>query len=189
MFKILKKEINWGERKLILETGRIARQANGSVLATYGGTSVLCTVVISKEPKEGVDFLPLTVNYQEKTFAAGKIPGGFFKREARPSEKETLISRLIDRPIRPLFPDNYYNEIQIVCTLLNLDKSTSQDVVAFIGASAALALAGAPVEETVAAAKVGYVDKKSVLNPSNEDLEKSDLELIVAGTKDGVLMV
>ena len=189
MFKILKKEINWGGRKLTLETGRIARQANGSVLATYGGTTVLCTVVISKEPKEEVDFLPLTVNYQEKTFAAGKIPGGFFKREARPSEKETLISRLIDRPIRPLFPDNYYNEIQIVCTLLNLDKSTSPDVVAFIGASAALALAGAPVEETVAAAKVGYVDKKFVLNPSNEDLEKSDLELIVAGTKDGVLMV
>ena len=189
MFKILKKEINWGGRKLTLETGRIARQANGSVLATYGGTSVLCTVVISKEPKEGVDFLPLTVNYQEKTFAAGKIPGGFFKREARPSEKETLISRLIDRPIRPLFPDNYYNEIQIVCTLLNLDKSTSPDVVAFIGASAALALAGAPVEETVASAKVGYVDKKFVLNPSNEDLEKSDLDLMVAGTKDGVLMV
>ena len=189
MFKILKKEINWSGRKLILETGRIARQANGSVLATYGGTSVLCTVVISKEPKEEVDFLPLTVNYQEKTFAAGKIPGGFFKREARPSEKETLISRLIDRPIRPLFPDNYYNEIQIVCTLLNLDKSTSPDVVAFIGASAALALAGAPVEETVAAAKVGYVDKKFVLNPSNEDLEESVLDLMVAGTKDGVLMV
>ena len=189
MFKILKKEINWGGRKLTLETGRIARQANGSVLATYGGTSVLCTVVISKEPKEGVDFLPLTVSYQEKTFAAGKIPGGFFKREAKPSEKETLISRLIDRPIRPLFPDNYYNEIQIICTLLNLDKSTSPDVVAFIGASAALALAGAPVEETVASAKVGYVDKKFVLNPSNEDLEKSDLNLMVAGTKDGVLMV
>ena len=189
MFNILKKEINWGGKKLTLETGRIARQANGAVLVTYGETSVLCTVVLSKKPKEDVDFLPLTVNYQEKTFAAGKIPGGFFKREARPSEKETLISRLIDRPIRPLFPDNYFNEIQIICTLLNLDKSTSPDVVAFIGASAALALAGAPVESTVAAAKVGYSSKKFILNPSKEDLKESDLDLIVAGTKDGVLMV
>ena len=189
MFDIIKKEIQWGGKKLTLETGRIARQADGAVLATYGETVVLCTVVASKEPKEGVDFLPLTVNYQEKTFAAGKIPGGFFKREARPSDKETLISRLIDRPIRPLFPENYFNEIQIICTLLNLDKETSPDIVAFVGASAALALAGAPVQSTVAAAKVGYIDKKFVLNPSNSQLENSDLELIVAGTKDGVLMV
>ena len=189
MFDIIKKEIQWGEKKLILETGRIARQANGAVLATYGETTVLCTVVASKEPKEGVDFLPLTVSYQEKTFAAGKIPGGFFKREAKPSDKETLISRLIDRPIRPLFPENYFNEIQIICTLLNLDKEASPDIVAFVGASAALALAGAPVQSTVAAAKVGYIDKKFVLNPSNLQLENSDLELIVAGTKDGVLMV
>ena len=189
MFDIIKKEIQWGGKKLTLETGRIARQADGAVLATYGETVVLCTVVTSKEPKEGVDFLPLTVNYQEKTFAAGKIPGGFFKREARPSDKETLISRLIDRPIRPLFPENYFNETQIVCTLLNLDKETSPDIVAFVGASAALALAGAPVQSTVAAAKVGYIDKKFVLNPSNSQLENSDLELIVAGTKDGVLMV
>ena len=189
MFDIIKKEIQWGGKKLTLETGRIARQADGAVLATYGETVVLCTVVASKEPKEGVDFLPLTVNYQEKTFAAGKIPGGFFKREARPSDKETLISRLIDRPIRPLFPENYFNETQIVCTLLNLDKETSPDIVAFVGASAALALAGAPVQSTVAAAKVGYIDKKFVLNPSNSQLENSDLELIVAGTKDGVLMV
>ena len=189
MFDIIKKEIQWGGKKLTLETGRIARQADGAVLATYGETVVLCTVVASKEPKEGVDFLPLTVNYQEKTFAAGKIPGGFFKREARPSDKETLISRLIDRPIRPLFPDNYFNETQVVCTLLNLDKETSPDIVAFVGASAALALAGAPVQSTVAAAKVGYIDKKFVLNPSNSQLENSDLELIVAGTKDGVLMV
>ncbi|PPR37236.1 MAG: Polyribonucleotide nucleotidyltransferase, partial [Alphaproteobacteria bacterium MarineAlpha6_Bin4] len=152
-------------------------------------TTVLCTVVASKEPKEGVDFLPLTVSYQEKTFAAGKIPGGFFKREAKPSEKETLISRLIDRPIRPLFPENYYNETQIICTLLNLDKDTSPDIVAFIGASAALALSGAPVQSTVAAAKVGFIDKKFVLNPSNSELENSDLDLIVAGTKEGVLMV
>jgi len=158
-------------------------------LATYGETVVLCTVVTSKEPKEGVDFLPLTVNYQEKTFAAGKIPGGFFKREARPSDKETLISRLIDRPIRPLFPENYFNETQIICTLLNLDKDTSPDVVAFVGASAALALAGAPVQSTVAAAKVGYIDKKFVLNPSKLQLEDSDLDLIVAGTNEGVLMV
>ena len=189
MFDIIKKEIQWGEKRLILETGRIARQANGAVLATYGETTVLCTVVVSKEPKEGLDFLPLTVSYQEKTFAAGKIPGGFFKREARPSDKETLISRLIDRPIRPLFPENYFNETQVVCTLLNLDKETSPDIVAFVGASAALALAGAPVQSTVAAAKVGYIDKKFVLNPSNSQLENSDLELIVAGTKDGVLMV
>ena len=189
MFDIIKKEIQWGGKKLTLETGRIARQADGAVLATYGETVVLCTVVASKEPKEGVDFLPLTVNYQEKTFAAGKIPGGFFKREARPSDKETLISRLIDRPIRPLFPENYFNETQIVCTLLNLDKETSPDIVAFVGASAALALAGSPFQATVAAAKVGYIDKKFVLNPSNSQLENSDLELIVAGTKDGVLMV
>ena len=189
MFDIIKKEIQWGGKKLTLETGRIARQADGAVLATYGETVVLCTVVTSKEPKEGVDFLPLTVSYQEKTFAAGKIPGGFFKREARPSDKETLISRLIDRPIRPLFPENYFNETQVICTLLNLDKETSPDIVAFVGASAALALAGAPVQSTVAAAKVGYIDKKFVLNPSNSQLENSDLELIVAGTKDGVLMV
>jgi len=189
VFDIIKKEIQWGGKKLTLETGRIARQADGAVLATYGETVVLCTVVTSKEPKEGVDFLPLTVNYQEKTFAAGKIPGGFFKREARPSDKETLISRLIDRPIRPLFPENYFNETQIICTLLNLDKDTSPDVVAFVGASAALALAGAPVQSTVAAAKVGYIDKKFVLNPSKLQLEDSDLDLIVAGTNEGVLMV
>ena len=189
MFKIIKKEINWGEKKLTLETGRIARQASGAVLATYGETTVLCTVVASNEAKEGVDFLPLTVSYQEKTFAAGKIPGGFFKREAKPSDKETLISRLIDRPIRPLFPDNYFNETQVICTLLNLDKDTSPDVVAFIGASAALAISGAPMQATVGAAKVGYIDKKFVLNPSNSQLENSDLELVVAGTKEGVLMV
>ena len=189
MFDIIKKEIQWGGKKLILETGRVARQASGSVLATYGETTVLCTVVASKEPKEDVDFLPLTVSYQEKTFAAGKIPGGFFKREAKPSDKETLISRLIDRPIRPLFPENYFNEIQIICTLLNLDKDTSPDIVAFVGAAAALALSGAPIQSTVAAAKVGYIDKKFILNPSKSQLENSDLELIVAGTKDGVLMV
>ena len=189
MFKIIKKEINWGGKKLTLESGRIARQADGAVLATYGDTTVLCTVVASKEPQEGVDFLPLTVSYQEKTFAAGKIPGGFFKREAKPSDKETLISRLIDRPIRPLFPDNYFNETQVICTLLNLDKDTSPDIVAFIGASAALALSGAPVQATVSAAKVGYIENKFVLNPSNSQLENSDLELVVAGTKEGVLMV
>ena len=189
MFDIIKKEIQWGGKKLVLETGRVARQASGAVLATYGETTVLCTVVASKEPREDVDFLPLTVSYQEKTFAAGKIPGGFFKREAKPSDKETLISRLIDRPIRPLFPENYFNETQIICTLLNLDQDTSPDVVAFIGASAALALSGAPVQSTVAAAKVGYIDKKFVLNPSKSQLENSDLDLVVAGTKDGVLMV
>ena len=177
MFDIIKKEIQWGGKKLVLETGRVARQASGAVLATYGETTVLCTVVASKEPKEDVDFLPLTVSYQEKTFAAGKIPGGFFKREAKPSDKETLISRLIDRPIRPLFPENYFNETQIICTLLNLDQDTSPDIVAFVGAAAALALSGAPIQSTVAAAKVGYVDKKFVLNPSKSQLENSDFRI------------
>ncbi len=189
MFKTFRKEIEWGGRKLILETGKIARQADGAVLATYGETTVLCTAVGAKSAKPGIDFFPLTVNYQEKTFAAGKIPGGFFKREGRPSEKETLVSRLIDRPIRPLFHDNYRNETQVVCTVLSHDMKNDPDVVAMIGASAALTISGLPFLGPIGAARVGYIDGQYVLNPVKEDLEKSVLDLVVAGTTEGVLMV
>ncbi|MBL8643298.1 MAG: polyribonucleotide nucleotidyltransferase [Rhodospirillaceae bacterium] len=189
MFKTFRKEIEWGGRKLVLETGKIARQADGAVLATYGETTVLCTAVGAKSPKPGIDFFPLTVNYQEKAFAAGKIPGGFFKREGRPSEKETLVSRLIDRPIRPLFHDSYRNETQVVCTVLSHDLKNDPDVVAMIGASAALTISGIPFLGPIAAARVGYIDGQYVLNPVTEDLEKSVLDLVVAGTTEGVLMV
>jgi polyribonucleotide nucleotidyltransferase len=189
MFKTFRKEIEWGGRKLILETGKIARQADGAVLATYGETTVLCTAVGAKAPKPGVDFFPLTVNYQEKAFAAGKIPGGFFKREGRPSEKETLVSRLIDRPIRPLFHDYYRNETQVVCTVLSHDMKNDPDVVAMIGASAALTISGLPFLGPIGAARVGYIDGQYVLNPVQEDLPKSALDLVVAGTTEGVLMV
>ncbi len=189
MFKIHRKEIEWGGRKLVLETGKIARQADGAVMATYGETTVLCTAVGAKSPKPGIDFFPLTVNYQEKTFAAGKIPGGFFKREGRPTEKEILTSRLIDRPIRPLFHDGYRNETQIVCTVLSHDLKNDPDVVALIGASAALTISGIPFLGPIAAARVGYVDGQYVLNPSMDELEKSALDLVVAGTREGVLMV
>ncbi|MBL8630963.1 MAG: polyribonucleotide nucleotidyltransferase [Rhodospirillaceae bacterium] len=189
MFKTFRKEIEWGGRKLILETGKIARQADGAVLATYGETTVLCTAVGAKSPKPGIDFFPLTVNYQEKAFAAGKIPGGFFKREGRPSEKETLVSRLIDRPIRPLFHDNYRNETQVVCTVLSHDMKNDPDVVAMIGASAALTISGLPFLGPIGAARVGYIDGQYVLNPVTEDLQKSVLDLVVAGTTEGVLMV
>ena len=189
MFKQFKEEIDFGGKKLTLETGKVARQADGAIIATWGETIVIATVVGAKKVNPETDYFPLQVNYQEKYYAAGKIPGGYFKREARPTEAETLISRLIDRPIRPLFPENYFNETQIICTLLNLDKEISPDIISFIGASAALALSGAPVQSTVAAAKVGYKDKKFLLNPSKLELEDSDLDLVVAGTKDGVLMV
>src|SRR5690554_5925133 len=142
MFKVIRKEIEWAGKKLTLETGKIARQADGAVVASYGETVVLCTAVAQKKAKEGIDFFPLTVNYQEKAFAAGKIPGGFFKREGRPSEKETLICRLIDRPIRPLFPSGFYNETQVICTVLSHDPEVDTDVIAVIGASAALAISG-----------------------------------------------
>ncbi|HEY8013123.1 MAG TPA: polyribonucleotide nucleotidyltransferase, partial [Dongiaceae bacterium] len=189
MFNIHRKEINWGGRKLVLESGRIARQADGAVLATYGETVVLCTAVAQKQPKPGIDFFPLTVNYQEKTFAAGKIPGGFFKREGRPTEKEVLTSRLIDRPIRPLFAAGFRNETQVVCTVLSHDLENDPDVVALIGASAALTISGIPFLGPIAAARVGYAEGKYILNPLQENLPDSALDLVVAGTGGGVLMV
>jgi polyribonucleotide nucleotidyltransferase len=189
MFNITRKEITWGGRPLILETGKIARQADGAVLATYGGTQVLCTAVAQKTVKPGVDFFPLTVNYQEKTFAAGKIPGGFFKREGRPSEKETLTSRLIDRPIRPLFPDGFRNETQVICTVLTHDLENDPDIVSLVGASAALTISGIPFLGPVGAARVGYIDGQYVLNPQMDELSNSKLDLVVAGTREGVLMV
>src|SRR5580700_2479176 len=189
MFNYYRKEIDWGGRKLILETGKIARQADGAVMARYGDTIVLCTAVGVKSARPGQDFFPLTVNYQEKAFAAGKIPGGFFKREGRPSEKEVLVSRLIDRPIRPLFPEGFRNEVQVVATVLSHDLENDPDVVALIGCSAALTLSGIPFFGPVAAARVGYVDGQYVLNPTAEQMAGSKLDLVVAGTAEGVLMV
>src|SRR5688572_30819216 len=189
MFQVFRKELNWGGRRLVLETGKIARQADGAVLATYGETTVLCTAVAAKSAKAGQDFFPLTVNYQEKTFAAGKIPGGFFKREGRPSEKETLTSRLIDRPIRPLFVSGFRNETQVVCTVLSHDLENDPDVVALVGASAALTLSGIPFMGPIGGARVGYINGEYVLNPTLPQMEESQLDLIVAGTTEGVLMV
>jgi polyribonucleotide nucleotidyltransferase len=189
MFNYHKVEIEWGGRPLTLETGKIARQADGAVLATYGETAVLATVVSMKEPKPGVDFFPLTVNYQEKTYAAGKIPGGYFKREGRPSEKETLVSRLIDRPIRPLFPDGYKNDTQVVVTVLQHDMENDPDVLSMVAASAALTLSGVPFMGPVGAARVGYINGKYVLNPHIDEMPESKLDLVVAGTADAVLMV
>jgi polyribonucleotide nucleotidyltransferase len=189
MFEVHRQEIMWGGRKLTLETGKIARQADGAVMVRYGDTVVLCTAVGARSPKPGIDFFPLTVNYQEKTFAAGKIPGGFFKREGRPSEKETLVSRLIDRPIRPLFVDGYRNETQIVCTVLSHDLENDPDIVALIGASAALTISGIPFMGPIAAARVGYFEGEYKLNPQVDEMPSSKLDLVVAGTIDGVLMV
>jgi polyribonucleotide nucleotidyltransferase len=189
MFEVFRKELMWGGRRLVLETGKVARQANGAVMATYGETTVLCTAVANKQQKPGQDFFPLTVNYQEKTFAAGKIPGGFFKREGRPSEKEVLTSRLIDRPIRPLFASGFLNETQVVCTVLSHDLENDPDIVALVGASAALTISGIPFLGPIAGARVGYIDGQYVLNPKLEELPNSQLELVVAGTTEGVLMV
>jgi len=189
MFDIHRKEIEWGGRTLVLETGHVARQAGGAVMATYGDTTVLCTVVGKRSVKPGQDFFPLTVNYQEKYYSAGKIPGGFFKREARPSEKETLICRLIDRPIRPLFPKGFKNEVQVICTVVSYDLENDSDIIAMIGASAALTLSGLPFFGPIAGAKVGYIDGEYVLNPTLDEVKESDLELVVAGTSDAVLMV
>jgi polyribonucleotide nucleotidyltransferase len=189
MFQVYRKELDWGGRRLVLETGKIARQADGAVLVTYGETTVLCTAVAAKTAKPGQDFFPLTVNYQEKTFAAGKIPGGFFKREGRPSEKETLVSRLIDRPIRPLFVPGFRNETQVVCTVLSHDLENDPDVAAMVGASAALTISGIPFMGPIAGARVGYIDGQYVLNPTAADLERSELDLVLAGTSEGVLMV
>ena len=189
MFNQFRKEIAWGGRKLVLETGKIARQADGAVMARYGDTIVLCTVVGARNAKPGQDFFPLTVNYQEKAFAAGRIPGGYFKREGRPSERETLTSRLIDRPIRPLFPEGFRNEVQVIATVLSHDLENDPDIVALIGCSAALTLSGIPFFGPVAAARIGYVDGQYVLNPTPAERENSALDLVVAGTNEGVLMV
>ena len=189
MFNIQRQQVEWGGRPLAIETGLMARQADGAVLVTYGETQVLCTAVARKEVREGADFFPLTVNYQEKMSAAGRIPGGFFKREGRPSEKETLTSRLIDRPIRPLFPDGFRNEVQIICTVLSADLENDPDIPAMVGASAALALSGAPFMGPIAGARVGFADGAYVLNPRIPELADSHLDLVVAGTRDGVLMV
>jgi len=189
MFNVHRKEIMWGGRKLVLESGRIARQADGAVLVSYGETTVLCTAVAMKAPRPGVDFLPLTVNYQEKTFAAGKIPGGFFKREGRPSEKETLTSRLIDRPIRPLFAKGFRHETQVVATVLSHDLENDPDIAAMVGASAALTLSGVPFMGPIGAARVGWIDGNYVLNPQMDEMSTSKLDLVVAGTADAVLMV
>ncbi|MCK8787421.1 polyribonucleotide nucleotidyltransferase [Roseomonas sp. NAR14] len=184
-----RKDISWGGRTLTLETGKIARQADGAVMARLGDTIVLCTAVGARSVKPGQDFFPLTVNYQEKAFAAGKIPGGFFKREGRPSEAETLISRLIDRPIRPLFPEGFRNEVQVVATVLSHDMENDPDIVAMVGCSAALTLSGIPFFGPVGGARVGYIDGQYVLNPTVEQRKASQLDLVVAGTQEGVLMV
>jgi polyribonucleotide nucleotidyltransferase len=189
MFDIKRKTIDWAGRPLTLETGRIARQADGAVLATYGETVVLATVVYGRAPKPGLDFFPLTVNYQEKTFAAGKIPGGYFKREGRPTEKETLVSRLIDRPIRPLFVKGFKNETQVVITVLQHDLENDPDVVGMVAASAALTISGVPFMGPIGAARVGYIEGEYVLNPTLEQLPTSDLDLVVAGTQDALMMV
>ena len=189
MFNHYRKEIEWGGRRLVLETGKIARQADGALMVTYGETKVLCTVVGEKTTRPGVDFFPLTVNYQEKAFAAGKIPGGFFKREGRPSEKETLSSRLIDRPLRPLFAKGYRNETQVICTVVSHDLENDPDIVALIGASAALTLSGLPFLGPIAGCRVGHLDGAYKLNPQIDEMSASQLNLVVAGTAEGVLMV
>ena len=189
MFDVQKAEVDWGGRKLTLETGRIARQADGAVLATYGETTVLATVVSMREPKAGQDFFPLTVNYQEKYFAAGRIPGGFFKREGRPTEKETLTSRLIDRPIRPLFAAGYRNDTQVIITVLSHDLENDPDIVGLVAASAALTLSGVPFMGPIGGARVGYINGGYVLNPLVDQVKESKLDLVVAGTADAVLMV
>jgi polyribonucleotide nucleotidyltransferase len=195
MFEVTKKSIQWGEETLTLETGKVARQADGTVIATLGETSVMANVTFAKEMKEGQDFFPLTVHYQEKYYAAGKIPGGFFKREARPSEKETLTARLIDRPIRPLFVEGFKHEVLVMCTVLSHDLVNDPDIVAMIAASAALTLSGVPFMGPVAGCRVGYSDGAYVLNPTVDDMDHlrtnpdQRLDLVVAGTKDAVMMV
>ena len=187
--RYFRKELDWGSAKLILETGKVARQADGAVVASYGDTVVLATVVGARNAKPGQDFFPLTVNYQEKFFAAGRIPGGFFKREGRPTEKETLVSRLIDRPIRPLFPHGFRNEVQVIVTVLSHDLENDPDIVALVAASAALTISGIPFFGPVGAARVGYINGEYVLNPTTSEKEDSKLDLVLAGTTEGVLMV
>jgi polyribonucleotide nucleotidyltransferase len=189
MFNIHRVQLDWGGRQLTLETGRLARQADGAVFASYGDTTVIATVVAAKQPKEGIDFLPLTVNYQEKYFAAGRIPGGYFKREGRPTEKETLTSRLIDRPVRPLFADGWRCDTQVIVTTLSHDLENDPDIVAMVAASAALTLSGAPFMGPIGAARVGFINNEYVLNPQLDEMAESQLDLVVAGTQDAVLMV
>tara|TARA_B100000579_G_scaffold435611_1_gene459328 strand:- start:24 stop:2093 length:2070 start_codon:yes stop_codon:yes gene_type:complete len=189
MFKQYKEEIIFGGEKITLETGKIARQADGAIIATWGETVVIATVVGAKKVNPETDYFPLSVNYQEKYYAAGKIPGGYFKREARPTESETLISRLIDRPIRPLFPEDFRNEVQVLPTVLSYDNEHEADILSIIASSAALSISGLPFKGPVGASRVGFIDGKCVLNPTKKDLENSKLDLVVAGTKDAVLMV
>jgi polyribonucleotide nucleotidyltransferase len=189
MFDIHRVQLDWGGRQLTLEAGRLARQADGAVFASYGDTTVLATVVAAKEPKEGIDFLPLTCNYQEKYYAAGRIPGGYFKREARPTEKETLVSRLIDRPVRPLFADGWRCDTQVIVTVLSHDLENDPDILAMVAASAALTLSGAPFMGPIGAARVGFINNEYVLNPQIDEMTESQLDLVVAGTQDAVLMV
>ncbi len=189
MFDVKNVEIEWAGRTLKLETGKIARQADSTVIATYGGTTVMCNVVAAKEANPDMDFFPLTVNYQEKYYSVGKIPGGFFKREARPTEKETLVSRLIDRPVRPLFHKDFKNETQVTCTVLSHDQENDSDVVAMVAASAALTLSGLPFLGPLGAIKIGFIEDEFVVNPSKSQLSNSKLELVLAGTKEGVLMI
>src|SRR6201994_1167735 len=189
MFNIHRVQLDWGGRQLTLETGRLARQADGAVFASYGDTTVLATVVAAKTPKEGIDFLPLTRNYQEKYYAAGRIPGGSFKREARPTEKETLVSRLIDRPIRPLFADGWRCDTQVIVTVMSHDLENDPDILAMVAASAALTLSGAPFMGPIGAARVGFINNEYVLNPQIDEMQESQLDLVVAGTADAVLMV
>ena len=189
MFDIHREEIEWGGRPLVLETGKMARQADGAVLATYGDTTVLATVVAERSPRPGIDFFPLSVHYQERTYAAGKIPGGYFKREGRPSEKETLTSRLIDRPIRPLFADGFKNETQVIINVLSHDLENDPDIVAMVATSAALTISGIPFMGPIGAARVGFQDGEYILNPTIEQVAESQLDLVVAGTVDAVLMV
>ena len=189
MFDIKKVEINWGGKPLTLETGRVARQADGAVVATMGETVVLCAVTAARTVKEGQDFFPLTVHYQEKYSAAGRIPGGFFKRERGATEKETLTSRLIDRPIRPLFPEGFLNEINVIAQVLSYDGENEPDVLAMVAASAALTISGVPFMGPIGAARVGYVDGAYILNPTGEQVKTGELDLIVAATGDAVMMV
>src|SRR5919206_4833374 len=189
MFDIHRVELDWGGRKLVLETGKIARQADGAVVATYGESKLLATVVAAKEPKEGIDFLPLTCNYFEKFYAAGRIPGGYFKREGRPTERETLISRLIDRPIRPLFADGWRCDTQVIVHVLSHDLENDPDILAMVASSAALTLSGVPFMGPIGAARVGFINNEFVLNPQIDEMQESQLDLVVAGTADAVLMV
>src|SRR5436190_850010 len=189
MFDIHRVELDWGGRKLTLETGKVARQADGAVIATYGETTVIATVVAAKQPKPSIDFLPLTVNYTEKYYAAGRIPGGYFKRERGPTEKDTLTSRLIDRPIRPLFADGWRCDTQVIITVLSHDQENDPDIVAMVAASAALTLSGAPFMGPIGGARVAFINNEYVLNPTLEEMIESQIDLVVAGTNEAVLMV